>query len=515
MFEYLSDSQVDLIKKTSTPVLENLLIRVIEKLFIIYFIGYFLIDLILFFIFILTFYSDKKKYEVGIELEEFFRKVSVIVPAYNEEVSIAQCIDMLSKLDYPEYEIIIVNDGSKDNTLLKLLSVIDFKISEKKNETYINTAEIKSVYHNSDGKIILIDKNNGGKADSINAGINYSTGEYICTIDADSILDEGSLKKVIMPMLMDKRVFVTGGQIAISNDTVIKNNKIVNFKMPGNIWVLWQITEYIKSFLVSRISLSKLNSLLIMSGAFSVYRKTDLMNTGGFLTAGNNHKYLRNIFKSKKETVCEDMEIVVRLWRYYHENKIPGRVVYLAKPLCWTEVPDNSKNLFRQRSRWQLGLAECLFMHSKMLFDPKYYSTGLLAFPYYFFFELISPLIKITAIVFIIYVSLSGLLNISWVLLMGIFITLTAGLITSITTVIVERWSEKQALRNRDALRYNTLTDWLKLLAVSIIGDFSYSFFKISAQIKGLMDFLRQKSEWNKFERKGIQRVVTPAAKSS
>lgn len=495
--------------------MENLLIRIIEKLFIVYFVGYFLIDLILFFIFIYFFNSDKKKYEVGIELNEFFKKASIIVPAFNEEVSVVHCIEMLKKLDYPDFEIIIVNDGSSDETLSTLLNLYKFKISGKEFEKNINTTEIRSVYTYEEGKIILVDKVNGGKADSINAGINLSSGDFICTVDADSILDEGSLKKVIMPMLIDRRVFVTGGQIAISNETVIENNKIVNFKMPHNIWVLWQIIEYIKSFLVSRISLSKLNSLLIMSGAFSVYRRNDLTNIGGFLTIRNNHRYLKEIFKTEKETVCEDMEIVIRLWRYYHENNQPGRVVYLAKPLCWTEAPDNSKNLYKQRSRWHLGLAECLFMHSKMLFDPKYFSTGLLAFPYYFFFELFSPVIKLSAFIFIIYVSVQGLLNVSWVLLMGLFITLTSGLITSITTVIVERWSEKQAIRNRDALRYKSFTDWLKLLLVSIIGDFSYSFFKIFAQFKGLMDFARQKSEWNKFERKGIQRVVSPAAKSN
>lgn len=495
--------------------MENLLIRIIEKLFIVYFVGYFFIDLILFFIFLYFFNSDKKKYEIGIELNEFYKKATIIVPAYNEEVSIVQCIDMLYKLDYPDFEIIVVNDGSSDNTLMTLLRMFSFEISGNQTVKNINTADVHTVYNCDNGKIILIDKVNGGKADSINAGINYSTGDFICTVDADSILDEGSLKKVIMPMLIDRRVFVTGGQIAISNDTVIENNKIVNFKMPHNILVLWQITEYIKSFLVSRIGLSKLNSLLIMSGAFSVYRRKDLINIGGFLTIRNNHDYLRQIFKTKKETVCEDMEIVVRLWRYYHENNQPGRVVYLAKPLCWTEAPDNLKNLYKQRSRWHLGLAECMFMHSKMLFDPNYYSTGLLAFPYYFLFELFSPLIKLSAFTFIIYVSLEGLLNLSWVLLMVLFITLTSGLITSITTVIIERWSEKQAVRNRDALRYKSFTDWLKLLLISIIGDFSYSFFKIFAQFKGLLDFAREKSEWNKFERKGIQKVVSPAAKAN
>lgn len=495
--------------------MENLYIRIIEKLFIIYFVGYFLIDIFLFIVFLFTFKSDKQKYEVEIELNEFFRKTSIIVPAYNEEISIVHCIHMLENLDYPDFEMIIVNDGSRDNTMVTLLNLFEFKICEFSHKKFLNTSQVKGVYSCSERKIILIDKENGGKADAINAGINFSTGEFLCTVDADSILDRGSLKKVIMPMLIDKRVFVTGGQLAISNDTVIENNKIVNLKMPHNIWVLWQITEYIKSFLVSRIGLSKINSLLIMSGAFSVYRREDLMNVGGFLTLKNNHKYIRKIFKSEKNTVCEDMEIVVRLWRYYHEHKKPGKIVYLAKPLCWTEVPDNAKNIFKQRARWHLGLAECLFMHHKMLFDPKYFSTGLIAFPYYLFFELLSPLIKIAALGFIVFVTLQGLINSYWVILMALLITLITAIITSMITVIIERWSENQALRNRDALRYKTFSDWIKLLLSSLIGDFSYSFFKIFSQFKGLIDFVREKSEWNKFERRGLQRVVTSTSKTN
>ncbi|MBK8553376.1 MAG: glycosyltransferase family 2 protein, partial [Ignavibacteria bacterium] len=162
-----------------------------------------------------------------------------------------------------------------------------------------------------------------------------------------------------------------------------------------------------------------------------------MLNIGGFLNLKNDHKYIRKMFGTEKSTVCEDMEIVVRLWRYYYENKLHGRIVYLAKPLCWTEVPDNSKNIFKQRSRWHQGLAECLFLHSKMLFDPKYLTIGLLAFPYYFFFELISPLVKAASIIFLIYASVMGLININWILMMLILITLTTGLITSVTTVIV------------------------------------------------------------------------------
>ncbi|MBK8553374.1 MAG: glycosyltransferase family 2 protein [Ignavibacteria bacterium] len=165
--------------------MENLIARVIEKLFIIYFTSYFLIDFLLFLVFLFSFNSVKKKYETEDETSSYYTKASIIVPAYNEEVSIVQCINMLSKLDYPDFEIIIVNDGSKDNTVQTLLNSFNFKVSDSGYKNIISTAEVKSVYNLNNGKVILIDKSNGGKADAINAGINISKGDFVCTIDAD------------------------------------------------------------------------------------------------------------------------------------------------------------------------------------------------------------------------------------------------------------------------------------------------------------------------------------------
>jgi cellulose synthase/poly-beta-1,6-N-acetylglucosamine synthase-like glycosyltransferase len=487
----------------------ELVIRIIEKLFIIYFAGYFLFDLLLFFIFLITFRTEKEKSKLVLNHEEEFNnhKVSVIVPAYNEEVSIVQCVKMLINLDYPDYEVIVINDGSKDNTLKKLLNALKLKQVELNQNNFINTKEIRSVKKSTDQKITVIDKENGGKADSINTGINYSSGELICTIDADSILDTSSLKKVVVPLINDSKVFVSGGQLAISNDTVIENNKVISSKMPGNYWVLWQIVEYIKSFMVSRVSLSKLNALLIMSGAFSVFRRKDLLKIGGFLTVINKHKYIEDNSGVDNTTVGEEMEIVVRLWRYYLENKKKAKAVYMPLPICWTEVPDNYKNIFKQRARWHLGLAESLSIHKKLLFDLKYRATGLLAMPYYIFFELFSPLIKLLVIIYLIVISFMGLINTQWVLLMFLLITITAALLTSFLTVYIEQWSQKLAKRNREALRYKTLLDWIKLLTASIIGDFIYSTVKMFAQLKGLVDYFRKKNEWNKFERKGVKNL--------
>jgi cellulose synthase/poly-beta-1,6-N-acetylglucosamine synthase-like glycosyltransferase len=479
-----------------------IILRILEKLLIIYFSAYFIIDLALYAYSLLIFRKKRKKEKT--EYDYASHSISIIVPAYNEAVSIVDCIKMLLEVDYLDFEILIINDGSKDQTLVEMQNAFIFQKQNKTVKELLITKKIKDVYL-SNPNLILIDKENGGKADSINAGINYASKKYICTIDADSILDSQALKAVIEPFLIDPRNFVSGGQIAASNDVIIKHNRVVSSKMPRNIWVLWQIVEYIKSFMISRIGLSKINSLLIMSGAFSIYRKSDLEKVGGFLTAHNTHPYIQKSIGLGHKTVCEDMEIVVRLWRWFRENKQKAKTSFLPQPICWTEMPDNGLNLYKQRSRWHMGLAESLKIHRKIAFEPRYKSTGLLAYPYYLFFELLSPVIKIFALLFIFLGAYMGTLNLAWVLLLIASITLTTAVIMSSITAIIEKWSQNKITANRDALRYKTFWNWLWLLIIGIIGDFTYAFFRTFAQFAGLIKFFQKKSDWNKFERKGIK----------
>jgi len=480
-----------------------LVLRIIEKLLIIYFSAYFLIDIVLYIYSILNFRERTKTKTENIDYHGY--SISVIVPAYNEEVSIVSCIKMLLEIDYKDFEVIVVNDGSKDETMKLLIDNFDLEKKEFSSDNYLKTKKIKNFFFDKSKKLIAIDKENGGKADSINTGINFSTKKYICTIDADSILDSQALRKVIEPFISNPNTFVSGGQLAASNDVVIKHNKVVSSRMPRNIWVLWQIIEYIKSFMISRIGLSRINALLIMSGAFSVYKKADLRNVGGFLTEHNDHPYLEKTIGVGHKTICEDMEIVVRLWRYFIEKKKKAKAVFLAQPVCWTEMPDNAKNLFKQRSRWQLGLAETLKIHRALAFEPKYGTIGLIAYPYYFLFELLSPVIKIFTLIFIVFAAFAGTINFAWVMLLIVSITLTTAIIMSSLTVVIENWSQKHFAANRDALRYKNFANWLWLLFVGIISDFSYAFFRLYSQFVGIIKFLQKKSEWNKFERKGVK----------
>jgi len=477
-------------------------LRIIEKILIIYFTIYFVVDLLMYLYSLYVFFFKYKSENTELDYEN--HPISIVVPAYNEEVSIALCVDMLSELDYPDFEVIVVNDGSKDKTMQVLRKHYDLVEKKSKLVTEIDTADVRNVYEVKDKNIIIIDKENGGKADAVNVGINYAGGKYICTIDADSVLDMTALKAVVKPFIKNPHTIVSGGQLAVANDVEIRNNRVVSSQVPKNIWVQWQIIEYIKSFLISRMAFSRINALLVMSGAFSLFKKDDLLAVGGFLSKNNYHPYIVTYIGKGVQTVCEDMEIVVRLWKYKRDKKEKAKAEFLAEPVCWTEVPDNPKNLFKQRSRWHQGLGETLKIHRQMIFEPHYGITGLLGLPYYLFFEFLSPIIKLFSIGFVLVAAYYGVLNLKWVVLLMLSIMLTTAIIMSSITLVIERWSQKNIWANREALRYKSFGDWLWLLVSGILSEFSYAFFKIIAQLKGIRDFLKKKHNWNKFERKGI-----------
>jgi len=349
------------------------LFRILEKLLIVYFVLYLLIDIGLFIYSFIVFLRKRRLSKAeGKEHDWSEHPVSIIVPAHNEAVSIIHCTEMLLRLDYPRYEVIVVNDGSSDNTLNHLLRHFETKNADHPSgSSALSTERVRQIYLANNHSLTIIDKENGGKADAINAGINVAKGRYVCTIDADSILDKEALQYVVKPFIDDQRTMVTGGQLAPSNDMVLENNRVVSARTPTNIWVLWQIIEYIKSFMVSRIGLSRINGLLIMSGAFAMFRRDELLRVGGFLSYQNHHPYIEENLGAGKQTLCEDMEIVVRLFKFRYQQKKKAKAVFLPGPVCWTEVPENGSSLFKQRERWHQGLAEILIMHRSMIFEPK------------------------------------------------------------------------------------------------------------------------------------------------
>ncbi|HYH16306.1 MAG TPA: glycosyltransferase, partial [Flavisolibacter sp.] len=287
--------------------------------------------------------------------------LSIIAPAYNEGATIIENVRSLLSIHYNNYEVIIVNDGSKDDSLQKLIDVYDLKPVHLDWEPHIATKPVKAIYKSSNPvfkKLVVVDKVNGGKADALNVGANIATNQYIVCIDVDCILEQDAMLKLTKPFLENDnvRVIATGGVVRIANSCEIQNGKIVQVHLPKQFLPRMQALEYIRAFLLGRMAWSHLNGLLLISGAFGAFDREIVIKAGGY-----DHG-----------TVGEDMELVVRMRRYMEENKLPYKVAYIPDPLCWTEAPATFKILGRQRNRWTRGTIETLKIHKVMFFNPRY-----------------------------------------------------------------------------------------------------------------------------------------------
>ena len=441
--------------------------------------------------------------------------VSFLLPAYNEENGIIESIESLMNLHYPQFEIIIVNDGSTDGTFRRVKNQFDFKPIESQKSGPLGTAEVKGVYeipahylsqHKNIARILLIDKQNGGKADALNAGINLAQHPYVCSMDADSLMDRNALLIGMRPFLdHPDTVVAVGGQVGIANGATVKNGKVLSVGLPKKIIEIFQVIEYAKSFNVGRTALASLNSLIVLSGVFSIFRRDLILKIGGYLTRHMKTPIgLR--YCGARDTVCEDMEIVVRLYRYLQEYRVKGRVEYLPFPISWTEVPSRFPDLARQRNRWYRGLSESLWFHKRMLLNPFFRQVGLFAMPYQFFFEFIGPLVE-----FIGYLSLPffwglGYLNTLYLTLF-LLLAVVYGTLLSELTVLLGIWigaRYKTEYQNYNIFYSTGLKDILLLILFSLFINIGYRQYLLWAQVRGFVDFVRGKKSWEKFKHQGF-----------
>ncbi|MBE0700980.1 MAG: glycosyltransferase family 2 protein, partial [Acholeplasmataceae bacterium] len=306
--------------------------------------------------------------------------ISIIAPAFNEEKSIIESVNSLLNLKYPTYEVVVVNDGSKDNTIQVLIDYFKLERKHPFFKTPLETKALRGVYVNKHiPNLIVIDKQNGGKADALNMGINVAKSDYVCGIDADSLLEEDALLKLISVTLDDTKPHIAlGGNIIPVNGCIVDQGKIEHRGLGKNWLVRLQTLEYLRAFTTGRIGWSKIKSLLIISGAFGLFKRQALLETGGYLTISG---------KLKKDTVGEDMELVVRLTYQALSRKEPYRVEYVHHANCYTELPSDFSSLLKQRNRWQRGLIDILSYHRRILFNPRFKQPGMIGFPYFFIFE--------------------------------------------------------------------------------------------------------------------------------
>ncbi|MFV8367286.1 glycosyltransferase family 2 protein [Flavobacterium sp. XS1P27] len=411
--------------------------------------------------------------------------ISIIAPAYNETLNIVENVRSLLSNHYVNYDVIIINDGSKDDSLEKLIEAYDLvKVDHLINNQIPTKPLRKGVFKSTNPafeKLIVVDKENGGKADALNTGLNISPNKYVACIDVDCLLLEESLQKMIKPFLesTDKKVIAAGGVIRIANSCVIKDGKLLDVNLPKNLIVRGQILEYLRAFLLGRMAWSKLNGLLVISGAFGLFDKKTAIEVGGYDT----------------KTVGEDMEIIVRMRRHMEEKKIKYKVAYIPDPLCWTEAPDNYKIFISQRNRWTRGTIETLKKHREIGFNRKYNALGTISFPYWLIYERLAPVIEVLGLFYFSFLLINH--NVKWDYAIA-FIVLSYLFIVffSIITIISEELTYHQ---------YKKKGMGLKLITTAFLEPFTNHPFILYAAIKGNFDYyFNKKIKWGEMTRKGM-----------
>ncbi len=413
--------------------------------------------------------------------------ISIIAPAYNEELTIIDSANSLLNLNYPDYELLIVNDGSSDDTLNKLIVHYSLVRSEYQYKPSLETEPIRGIYRNpSYPKLLVIDKSNGGKADSLNAGINVANKTFFCGIDADSLLESDALLKLASMTLDESRETpALGGNIFPINGCAVDAGHISKTKIPDNLLARFQTVEYLRAFMSGRLGWEQISSLLIISGAFGLFRKDRIIGIGGYMT----HKG-----KYAKDTVGEDMELVIRISRMLHDSNQKFKILYAFNANCWTQVPEDLNSLKTQRYRWHRGLIEILHFHKKMILNPKYGNTGMVGLPYYLCFEAIGPMIEIQGYLMVVLAAILGILDERLALLLFIT-TILLGIIVSLTSLLI---AEREN-------NYFSTKDVAKLILIAIIENFGprqlFSFWRVVAQFK----LIRGNSGWGQVKRKGVR----------
>lgn len=338
--------------------------------------------------------------------------ICIIAPAYNEELSIIANIRSLMMMQYPKIQIIIVNDGSKDKTLEKAIKEYDLTMVDYAYDAVIPTAKVRGIYKSLDktySGLILVDKENGGKADALNVGINVSRSDLVLCIDVDCIIEPDGILKMVKPFLKEnkgKRVIAAGGVIRVVNSCEINEGIVTKVNYPENFWAKFQVLEYFRAFTMGRMAWSRLNGLMMVSGAFGLFDREIVKAVGGY----------------DKTTVGEDLELVVRMRKYMYNKKEPHRVAFIPDPLCWTEVPSSLKILSRQRKRWAKGCIDTLKKHRDMNLNPKYGVVGMLSFPYWVYFEWFGPLVEFFGLLFIVLLTIFNLVNFRFLIILALFV---------------------------------------------------------------------------------------------
>jgi len=414
--------------------------------------------------------------------------ISMLAPAYNEAATIGESVRALLALYYPNLEVVVVNDGSKDETMAVLIDQFDLAPIHPIYPRRVSSAEVVALYRSrTHPNLVVVDKRNGGKADALNAGLNLATGDLVCAIDADTLIEPDALIRMVRPFIDDDRVIAAGGTIRIANASRVESGRVVDTRVPRRALPGFQVVEYLRAFLFGRLGWNRLGGNLIISGAFGLFRRDLMLKAGGYL----------------HETVGEDMELVLRLRRTGYEQGGAHRVDFIPDPVAWTEAPESFRVLARQRDRWQRGLADVLWRHRTLLFNPKYGRMGMIVYPYFVFNEMLAPVVEAVGLLGVI---LGLLLNaIDWPFAILFFLTAYGlGAVLTFMALVLEEMNFH---------RYHTFGDRVMLVVWALLENLGYRQLTVIWRLKGMWNYVRGSQKWGTMERKGFTTTVkTPPA---
>lgn len=408
--------------------------------------------------------------------------ISLLVPAHNEMLNIVESIHSLLRLNYGSYEIVVINDGSTDDTLKVLWECFELRPSNEPVRVLLPTEEIRGVYRSlAHANLVVVDKVQGGKYDALNAGLNVSRYPLFCSIDADSLIEENALLRLVKPFIeAPQETVAAGGIVRVANGCQVVDGRVVRVGLPKSRIAVMQVVEYLRAFLAGRAGWSAIQALMIISGAFGLYRKKEIVEIGGY--SGN--------------TDTEDAELVVRLHKAMSDAGRRYRIIFIPDPVCWTEVPETWSVLVRQRSRWHRGLLQTLWVYRDMFLRRRYGALGTVAMPWFLVFELLGPVVEILGYISVALAWWLGILDRSFLLLFLVVAFLVGALLSAGALLL-----EELAFR-----RYPRLRDLLRLLAYGFLENFGFRQFLSLVKVKALLDIVLRRRGWGRMDRRGFER---------
>ncbi len=416
--------------------------------------------------------------------------VTILVPAFNEEDSIVSSVHSLLRLNYPEFEILVVNDGSTDATLSEMVRAFELSEFPEAYRKRLETKPVRGIYASTrHPNVRLVDKLNGGKADALNAGVNCARYPLFCVVDADSVLQQDSLGRIVQPFLEDSSTVAAGGVIRVLNGCTVRDGRLVGVDLPNSMLARFQLVEYLRAFLFGRLGWSPFNALLIISGAFGMFYKERVIAVGGY----------------NPGSVGEDMELVVRMHRQLRTERRPYRISFVPDPICWTEAPEDLGSLKNQRMRWQQGLAESLFPNMRLMFQRNGGAVGWIAFPFMLVFECIGPVIEVVGYASIVTLWLFGLVS-PEAFAVFLFASVGLGVLLSVNAMFLEELSFHLYPRPRQQL---------KIFIAAVLENFGYRQMNSLWRLMGLVRWAtgrKGKDQWGEIRRRPSWQQNDPQA---